>query len=191
MTSVLILAAGTSQRLGRPKQMELLDGETLIARAIRVALESALGPVHVVVRRRDQDIVSEAKRLGCNIIFNDEADEGVASSVRAGVRAVAGETGAILIMACDQPAVTAEHLRRLANNDAAMAAASLYEGRRGVPAWFPARFYPELLKLHGDKGARELLKSAAAIELVGGELDIDTETDLANARMLSATLNGD
>jgi molybdenum cofactor cytidylyltransferase len=62
--------------------------------------------------------------------------------------------------------------------------ASSYAGRRGVPAYFPVASFPLLVELHGDVGARDLLRSARCMELSGGELDVDTEKDLARAREL-------
>ena len=62
--------------------------------------------------------------------------------------------------------------------------ASEYAGRRGVPAYFPASAFKELMGLRGDVGARELLRGARAVELPGGELDVDTPEDLARAREL-------
>jgi CTP:molybdopterin cytidylyltransferase MocA len=61
-------------------------------------------------------------------------------------------------------------------------AASAYAGRLGVPAYFPKAVFGDLRELHGDTGARELLKSARSVELVNGELDIDTAEDLKRMR---------
>jgi CTP:molybdopterin cytidylyltransferase MocA len=86
----------------------------------------------------------------------------------------------VVVLACDQPAVTAEHLRELARGGDEIVASS-YAGRKGVPAYFPARVFPELLELRGDAGARGLLQTARVVELPGGELDIDTVEDLEQA----------
>jgi CTP:molybdopterin cytidylyltransferase MocA len=60
--------------------------------------------------------------------------------------------------------------------------ASFYAGRRGVPAYFPRAMFERLMELRGDAGAREMLKNAPAVELAGGEMDVDTAEDLVNAR---------
>jgi CTP:molybdopterin cytidylyltransferase MocA len=83
-------------------------------------------------------------------------------------------------MTCDQPAVTAGHLRKLTATGEITASA--YAGRRGVPAYFPAAAFPALMRLTGDAGARELLRDAATVELAGGELDVDTAVDLDEAK---------
>jgi molybdenum cofactor cytidylyltransferase len=85
-------------------------------------------------------------------------------------------------MTCDQPAVTVRHLRLVAST--AEVKASQYAGRKGVPAYFPAKYFDKLMALHGDAGARELLVDARCEELVGGELDVDTVGDLERARKL-------
>jgi CTP:molybdopterin cytidylyltransferase MocA len=78
------------------------------------------------------------------------------------------------------PAVSAEHLRELMTADEVTA--SSYAGRRGVPAYFPRSMFERLIELRGDAGAREMLKDAPAVQLAGGEMDVDTAEDLAKAR---------
>ena len=76
--------------------------------------------------------------------------------------------------------MTAEHL--LALMETCEATASHYAGRNGVPAYLPSTAFAQLLELRGDAGARDLLREAAAVELAGGELDVDTVEDLNKAR---------
>lgn len=178
----MILAAGASRRLGRPKQMERLGPETLLERAVRVAGEARLGTVYVVVNATDAPVLGEARRLGCEVVLNHEAEEGIAASIRAGLRAIGDDPTSVLVMTCDQPAVSAGHLRALAEGDEVVASA--YAGRRGVPACFPRRVVGVLLGLQGDVGARDLLRGARAIDLPNGELDLDTEEELDRARGL-------
>ncbi len=182
MIEVVILAAGSSRRLRRPKQMELVGGETLLERAVRVAREAGVGRVRVVVNAADAAVVAEAGRLGCEVVRNDEAEEGIASTIRAGVRAMTEGAKGVVLMTCDQPAVSTEHLRLLAGGDGEVVVASAYAGRRGVPAYFPARCFAALLELRGDMGARELLRGAHAVELAHGELDVDSDAELGRAR---------
>ncbi len=179
----IVLAAGASLRLGSPKQLIRLCGETLFDRAVRLALDAELDPIYGVV---SADLPLEAAPGPMIPIVNHEAVEGMASSIRCGVRAL-GNAGASLsgaiILACDQPAVTADHLRQLALGGHDVLA-SAYAGRTGIPAYFPTGMFGELLTLKGDMGARALLKSAKALNLPGGELDIDTIEDLERARRL-------
>ncbi len=85
-------------------------------------------------------------------------------------------------MTCDQPAVTESHLLRLMLEPEMKA--SRYAGRSGVPAFFPKKYFDQLMKLKGDAGARELLAEARYEDLENGELDVDTPTDLKRAQEL-------
>jgi CTP:molybdopterin cytidylyltransferase MocA len=168
--TAIILAAGASTRLGEPKQLVRLLGETLLERTIRTAREAGCEVVVVLGAQTDR-IREQCNLHGARAVINQQWPEGMASSIRAGVQAAEGSDG-VMLMTCDQPAVTAEHLRRLSASGEVTA--SSYAGRRGVPAYFPASSFPSLRQLTGDKGALDLLNEAAAIDLPGGELDIDT-----------------
>ena len=100
--SIVILAAGFSRRLGSPKQLFVFQGETLLARAVRIA-RTACDDVVVVTRAPFVSEVGEAR-----VVINENAEEGIASSIRLGVAAC---DDAVLLMLCDQPHVTASHLR--------------------------------------------------------------------------------
>lgn len=181
MTAAVVLAAGASTRLGEPKQLITIGSETLLERAIRSAREAGCAPIVVVLGAN-----SELIRGGCDlsdvtVILNEAWEEGMASSIRAGVVAV-HDTDGVVLMTCDQPAVTADHLRALTVSGEVTASA--YAARRGVPAYFPASSFPTLIQLTGDAGARELLRHAATVGLAGGELDVDTDRELALAREL-------
>ena len=178
MTAAVVLAAGASRRLGEPKQLLVIGGETLLERAVRTARQAGCSPVVVVLGAEAERIRERCDLGGAQVIENPEWPDGMASSVRAGVEAARHADG-IVLMTCDQPAVTAEHLRAVMASGEVMASA--YSGRRGVPAYFPETNFPALMKLAGDSGARELLLTASAIELPGGELDVDTEADRAEA----------
>jgi len=88
----------------------------------------------------------------------------------------------VLLMACDQPAVTVKHLSHLTQR--AEIKASRYAERNGVPAFFPKQYFGKLMELKGDAGARELLAEAQFEELENGELDVDTVEDLKRVREL-------
>lgn len=150
----LVLAAGASRRLGYPKQDVVYEGETLLARATRIASEVA-DEVIVVTREN-----------------NPSADEGMASSIRAGV-ARAGHSR-ILITLCDQPRVTAAHLRALLAVEAPIVASG-YSGIAGVPAVFAPALIPELLALRGDVGAKAIIErhGAAVVPFEDAAFDVD------------------
>ena len=170
--------------MGEAKQLVMLGGETLLERAVRVAREAGCLPVVVVVGAEYVQV------LGSNVlgdavpVINEEWEEGMASSIRLGVRALefARDVEGVLLMTCDQPAVTAKHLFHLTLQ--AEVKASRYAGKNGVPAFFPKEYFDRLMELKGDAGARELLAEARYEELENGELDVDTVKDLERAREL-------
>lgn len=181
-TAAIILAAGASSRLGEPKQRIKLNGETLVQRAVRIATEASCEPVVVVLGANAELVREDTDGTSAVIVENPDWAQGIASSIRAGVRAaIDSHCDGVLLIACDQPAASAAHLRELmaASSDAV---ASAYAGRRGIPAYFSARHFAALLALTGDTGARDLLREATAIPLQGGELDVDTPQDLQRAR---------
>lgn len=182
-----VLAAGASTRLGFPKQLLPWFGHTnLVQHAVDCAHGSHATRVGVVVgahaanvqrtlRGRDVEFVYSAWRLG------------LSASVRAAARwADTGHAQALLLVLCDQPYLSPEHLARLltSSRDGTYLAASRYAGRAAAPALFPARYFPALSKLEGDQGAGQLLNHASSAVLVDwpdGEVDIDTPSDIVTA----------
>ncbi len=184
MAAAIVLAAGASTRLGQPKQLVRLAGELLLERAVRVATEAALEPVIVVLGAGAEEIRKQWTPGAAQVVLNPAWAEGMGSSLSAGVLALPPGSDAVVVLTCDQPAVTAGHLRRLVEHCHRAPVASRYGERRGVPACFPASSFSQLVRMEGDRGARGLLRDAEAIELPGGELDIDSPAALEAARSL-------
>ena len=159
-------------------------GETLIARAIRVAREAGLDPVLAVVSP-GASFLGELQTLPCTPVWNEEAAEGIAASIRAGVRIANGEhrIEGVILMTCDQIGTSAEHLRALQAQSECVTGSS-YAGKIAIPAYFPRIVFQQLLALRGDTGARALLQKARGVGAEGLDLDIDTEEDVAQARLL-------
>lgn len=186
--TAVVLAAGASVRLGRPKQLVEWRGETLVHRAARLACEAGLGPVRVVTGTHGDAVAQAVADLPVSRVHNLEAGEGIASSIRQGLE---GLDTAVVMLTCDQPLLTVEHLRALATTwretNAAIIASS-YDGTVGVPALFSAPLLLELRALRGDQGARALFRkhTVESVPLVGGGLDVDAEEDVA--RLLAREL---
>ena len=189
--AALILAAGGSRRLGRPKQLLLHEGETLLNRAIRIATEAGAAPVLAVLGADFEAIRSSIASPSAIPVRNDRWRQGMGASLAEGMRTLAlcsPLTRAVLLMGCDQPRLTAEHLRALMDAFAGRGShaiiASAYAGIRGVPAVFPSETFPDLLALRGDKGARSVIEKAKfpviSVQFEGGEVDIDAPEDLAS-----------
>ena len=180
--AAVVLAAGASTRLGRPKQTLQIHHEPLVGRAVRVALEAGFAPVIVVLR--DNDLIDNVRRQGALALLNRKSYEGMASSIHCGVSAAQRlNASGVVVMTCDQPGVTADHLHALTADPTAITGSG-YAGRIGVPAYFPAASFDSLLALEGDTGARELLRGAKSILNEALDLDIDTEEDFRRAQAL-------
>ena len=180
--AAVILAAGASTRLGEPKQLVRLGGERLLERSVRVASAAGCEPVIVVLGASVAAIQRECNLRDVVVAINSAWSEGMGSSIRCGMQVVPPDCNAAILMTCDQPAVTPQHLRQLISQCDCAPVASTYANRRGVPACFPAESFAELRVLRGDEGARRLLALALAIDLPGGELDVDTREALEAAR---------
>jgi molybdenum cofactor cytidylyltransferase len=178
----VILAAGASRRLGRPKQLVMLEGETLLRRTVRAAL-AGCSPVLVVVGARAREVEASLALMPVQVVENPEWEEGMAASIRAGVRALPAGCPAALFLVCDQPAVDGtlvKHLVELRRADPDAVVACAYGNTRGTPSLFPARCFPQLLLLRGDRGARDLLAApdVLTVPFPGGAEDVDEPGDL-------------
>lgn len=191
--AAIILAAGASRRLGQPKQLLGFDGETLLQRTLRIAKESGASPVLVVLGAHFAPICVNIPFDQAIPVFNDQWESGMSTSIHAGlheldVRSPAAQ-GAI-IMTCDQPRLTSEHLRALLQafhqQSGSHIVASSYAGSFGIPAIFPRSVFSALHELRGDKGARALLHQPPcplfSLPFEGGEVDIDVPSDLGKLK---------
>lgn len=187
----IVLAAGASTRLGRPKQLLRLPafgGETLIDHVIGLAQAAGADPIFVVLGAHADEIQQQSQLPDCTVLRNEFWAEGMASSVRVGIAAIIKKIPAAsraIFLVCDQPGLTAEHLRQLLAahmTSPDSIAASRYAGRPGVPAVFPRALFPALLQLKGDRGARSIFEQSGVeihtIEFPQGEWDIDSPEDL-------------
>jgi len=179
----VILAAGASTRLGRPKQLQHFGGVTLIRRAAQAALNCGMRVV-VVTGASADSVGSELETLPVLVVHNADWQSGMGGSIKTGVTVLASSCEAIVLMTCDQPLVTPESIAKLiaARNQNPIVAAS-YEGVVGVPALFDRSYFPRLLALQGDQGARLMIREnmdqVASIAMPEAALDIDTANDLA------------
>ncbi len=187
----IILAAGASSRLGSPKQLLEWRQRPLLAHAIANA-QLVLSDRIIVVLGAHADEISGAIDLEpVTTVHNPQWADGLSASIRAGINALPTDATAVLLMLCDQPLVTAEHLRHLLaawQTAPQRIAVSEYAAAFGVPAIFPNVFFAQLAAMQGDKGAKSLLirqeDSLVKVPLAEAELDIDTHQDFQRLQAL-------
>ena len=188
MTGIIILAAGASTRLGRSKQIVPYKDSTLLKHTIKAALDAVLGPVIVVTGANEKEITADIEQEPVTIVFNRDHQEGIASSIKAGIEAIQqhhSDCENIILMVCDQPHINKDILQslvKLSEGNNKPIAASAYKDTIGVPALFHKSFFPDLLSLEGDEGGKKILlkyrPSVATVSFPAGEIDIDTPGDL-------------
>jgi molybdenum cofactor cytidylyltransferase len=191
----VVLAAGGSTRMGRPKQLAELDGRPLLAHVLAEAAAAPALDRVLVALGRAADLVLERVELG-------RAEPVVVEGWAAGMghvlaRALAGERGgwgAVVVLLGDQPLVAAGAVERVVETwraGAGPVVTAVYGGRPGHPKLFDRRLRPQLLGLSGDAGARDLVAAHPGwvhrVEVgdLGSDADIDVEADLERVgRML-------
>ena len=187
---LLLLAAGSSSRLARPKQLLPYLGQTLLRHAADVAAASPCRPLVLVTGALHDELLPEIDGLPFHVVRNDNWADGMGGSIAAGLAELetaseAAKVDAVIVMLCDQPLLTDEVIGQLivqfqATGQPVVAAA--YAGTQGVPALFSREIFPALLDLRGASGARELLQQYAhlpTVDFPGGATDVDTEAQYA------------
>ena len=185
----VVLAAGASTRMGRPKQLLQFGGETMLRRAASVALKAGCRPVVVVSGANATASRKALRGLDVREAENPQWESGLSSSVRVGIEALVTanpQIAAVVLMLCDQPFVTREiiaHLVAAHLETGRSIVASRYGGSYGVPALFGKAHFAELATLKGAAGAKQVIqKHLQKVQLLPfpeGEIDVDTPDDFA------------
>lgn len=193
----VILAAGSSSRLGSPKQILQFRGESLLRRAALAALGAGCSPVIVVTGAHAELSIRELEGLDVREVFNPNWETGMASSIGAGLEGLLGEdpdASATVILLCDQPHVTADVISSLVSAHRVTRSpiiASAYGGSFGVPALFSRALFAELARLEGGAGAKQVIQRHASeahfVPFGGGEVDVDTRDDFSRLIAMEST----
>src|SRR5215212_5346592 len=190
--AALILAAGASARMGRPKKLLDWEGRPLVRAAAEVALAARLAPLLVVIGGAQARVAEALAGLPLRMIANRDYAAGQSTSLRAGIAALGQDADAVMVLLGDQPFVTATIVKQLVAEWQASGAAIVaptYAGQRGNPVLFARAVFPELLAIQGDQGARAVLAAdRARIRLVAFDdprplADIDTPEDYERLRV--------
>jgi molybdenum cofactor cytidylyltransferase len=182
----VVLAAGGSSRMGRPKLAIPVRGVPMIRRVAEAALASRCREVIVVLGVNAQTYRPLLDGLNVRIVENPDPLEGMGSSIRWGTQAISPETQGVVILLADQPFVSSATIDRLIETAAIEGrriVASTYHHIVGPPVYFQAAFFLELLTLEGERGARSVIeahpKEGLALPLDDHEAaDIDVSQDV-------------
>jgi molybdenum cofactor cytidylyltransferase len=194
---IIILAAGSSSRMGKPKQLLAFEGTTLLSRVVSLACQSRDNPV-IVVLGANADVIKENLTVSrAEVIVNEGWEEGMASSLRKGLTVMNekhSEVDGVLILVGDQPYLNNQHIEQLLeaqNKSEFPVAACSYAGIIGTPVLFHKSVFSELMALQGDVGAKRIIQNrkqdVVTVLFDKGIVDIDTPDDYD--KLLNENLN--
>jgi molybdenum cofactor cytidylyltransferase len=179
----LVLAAGSSSRLGQPKQLLPFRGTTLLGATLGVARRSEFGQLLVTLGGAAADVQAAVDLTGVEVVDNPDFATGCGSSISAAIAFVDSASEGIVLMLGDQPGVSVESVRRLVDEGGtSQVAVCRYADGRGHPFWFARSVFDDLRTLHGDKAVWKVLESGrysvaeVAIESTV-PIDVDTWAD--------------
>ncbi|MDR4308805.1 molybdopterin-binding/glycosyltransferase family 2 protein [Chelatococcus sambhunathii] len=194
--AALVLAAGRSTRMGGPnKLLEPLLGKPLVRHAVEAAAGAGLAEVVVVTGHQAGAVERALEGSAIRFAHNPDYADGLSTSLRAGLAALASDVDAVVVMLGDMPGVTAPLVRRIASAYAPGAGVHIVaptrNGRRGNPVLWGRRLFAELAGVDGDVGGRHLLGQHADLvaeveaEDDGPMIDVDTPEMLAALKSLA------
>ncbi|MEN3974535.1 molybdopterin-binding/glycosyltransferase family 2 protein [Emcibacter sp. SYSU 3D8] len=164
--AAIVLAAGMSSRMGgRNKLLREIGGAPMIRRTVDAVLASGASPITVVTGRDEAEIRAALSGLAVSFIHNPDFAAGMAGSLKAGIAAVTADADGAVVALGDMPFVTAHHIDRLIaaydEDEGRTICVPTHDGKWGNPVLWSRRYFPEMLAITGDKGARELLHTYA------------------------------
>jgi len=186
--SALILAAGNSSRLGFPKQSVLINGVPLLRKTFLATFQAMCNPIVVISGANFESDKKILNGLDLDHLNNSDWSKGIGGTIKLGINYLMKnypENEATIILTCDQPAISGKHLSSLiflASSSSSEVICSSYKETLGTPVLFKRDFFSELLNLNNDEGAKRIINKIdpppPSIDLLHGELDIDTENDI-------------
>lgn len=186
--AILLLAAGSSSRLGHPKQLVQINGQPLLQKMVETSLATGCSPVVIVLGAYFEKIKPVIENLPIHILENKNWESGMGSTISCGMDFLINnspELKAVILLVCDQYYLAEKNIEELItvfNNSNKKIIASKYGETIGVPALFSKELFSDLLKLNGQSGAKKIIQKymegSAIVEFSEGVFDLDTEEDL-------------
>jgi molybdenum cofactor cytidylyltransferase len=180
MISAILLAAGQSKRMGELKQLMPFGQSIIVEQAVDNLLGSAVDEVIVVVGYKAEDVTKAIAAKSIKLVINPDYEQGMSTSIIAGLKLVRGKVQGVMLAMGDQPLVDSQTINRLIeefyNHDKGIAVPT-YQGRRGHPIIFAIKYKKQLLKLRGDVGGRQIIKDHPDDVL---EVAVDSESIVAD-----------
>lgn len=157
----VVLAAGSSRRMGRNKLLLDLGGETVIRRAVRAAVDGGLDPVVVILGHEAERVRAELSGLPLRLVLNPDHARGVGTSLQVGVAEVLTSAAALVVILADMPFVTASMIATVVEryrSTASPVVVSRYGETEAPPTLFDRSLFAELLSIAGEQCAKQLAR---------------------------------
>ena len=176
MISAILLAAGESKRMGKLKQLMPFGQSTIVEQAIDNLLNSAVDETIVVLGYRAEEVIETIAAKPVKLVVNPDYEQGMSTSIIAGLNLVDSRTQAVMLILGDQPLINSQTINRLIaafyHHDKGIVIPA-YQGRRGHPTIFAIKYREKLLGLKGDIGGRQIVKDHPGDIL---EVTVDSES---------------
>ena len=183
MVSAILLAAGESKRIGKPKLLLPFGKGTILGQTIDNLLSSKVGEVIVVVGYRAQEMIKAIANRPVKVVVNPFYHQGMSTSIIVGLSLVDGKARRLMVALADQPLINNKVFNRLVEESLGAdkgITIPIYRGKRGNPIIFSTKYKEELLSLKGDVGGKQIIKQhpddilEVAIDSESINIDIDT-----------------
>jgi molybdenum cofactor cytidylyltransferase len=186
-SAAIILAAGSSSRMGRSKQMLDIKGEMLLVKTIQTVLKAGIPAVTVVLGAQEREHRNVIQDLPVDIVYNKRWERGMGSSLKSGLRHLLSKhpsLDAVIVLVCDQPLLASKNISALLKKyeeTGKPLIASRYSQMPGVPALFGKSYFEKLARLPDEQGAKKIIlqnsHDVIEVDFPGGEVDLDTIDD--------------